>query len=310
MSVDCYYKANTKAKKSAPCDHNALRAGKHTQCCEPGDLCLTNGLCREETVNASSNYAWRYGCTDPTFQDPTCATAYCDGKPETKDQDLKLTWQCPEETTWCCSTGFPMSQEARTNRTNTTCCSMDNLLFKASPPVVFTTAAYFGSAFSIGTLFPSSSAAPNSSVPVSFSVTPTSTRSTVPASPSSSPSNLAIGLGAGLGSVAAIALSIGSFCIWRRRKRRTYSPRGATPVKELSDTGMTEASSAERAEMTGMDCRRKLTSPVSPVELWSPAEPQRMELPTAEKEGRVVGEMPGEEKGRLVAGEMDGRSRD
>jgi hypothetical protein len=77
----CYYKANTKSLKTAPCNHTALDEGKHTQCCEPGDLCLTNGLCREETVNNITNYAWRFACTDKDFKDPSCGTDYCDKIP-------------------------------------------------------------------------------------------------------------------------------------------------------------------------------------------------------------------------------------
>ncbi|KAH7077576.1 hypothetical protein BKA63DRAFT_268128 [Paraphoma chrysanthemicola] len=310
--VDCYHKAFTRSKKTAPCNHTALQEGKHTQCCEPGDLCLTNGLCREETVNETSNYAWRFGCTDETFRDPACATQYCDSKPETKAMDLKLTWQCPEENTWCCNTGEPMSQESRTNRSNTTCCTMENLLFKAGPPEVYTIAAFFGSAFSIGTLFPSSTPVSNATGSAGFASTPTSSLagSSVPAPASSSPSTLAIGLGAGLGSAAAIALGIVSFCLWRRRKRNIDSTRSSTPAKELSDHGLTEVSDAERAEMIAAEHRTELTSPVSPAELWSPSDAQRLELPVDEKGALGTRELPaGEEKGRRVIAELDGQPR-
>lgn len=49
--------------------------------------------------------------------------------------------------------------------------------------------------------------------------------------------------------------------------------------------------------MTAMEYRREFTSPVSPVELWSPTSPvERSELPS-------------EEKGRLVVGEVDGDAK-
>ncbi|KAH7088111.1 hypothetical protein FB567DRAFT_548206 [Paraphoma chrysanthemicola] len=308
--VDCYHKAFTRSKKTAPCDHAALREGRHTQCCEPGDLCLTNGLCREETVNETSNYAWRFGCTDETFRDPACATQYCDSKPETQGQDLKLTWKCHEEDIWCCNTGEPMSQESRTNRSNTTCCTMENLLFKAAAPKVYATASFFGSAFSIGTLFPSSTPVSNATGSAGFATTPTTSSSGVPAPASSNPSTLAIGLGAGLGSAAAIALGIASFCLWRRRKRNKVTPRSSTTAKELSDQGLTEVSDAERAEMVAAERRTELTSPVSPAELWSPSDAQRLELPVGEKGALGTRELSaGEEKGRLVIAELDGRPR-
>tara|TARA_R110002003_G_scaffold121_43_gene10992 strand:- start:13302 stop:13619 length:318 start_codon:yes stop_codon:yes gene_type:complete len=104
-------------------------------------------------------------------------------------------------------------------------------------------------------------------------------------------------------------LGIGSFCLCRRRKRSTDRSRSVTPAKELSDHGLTEASSAERAEMTGMEHRTELTSPVSPVELWSPTEPHTLELPVGEKEQIGTREMPAEEKGRLVVAELDNQPR-
>jgi hypothetical protein len=61
--------------------------------------------------------------------------------------------------------------------------------------------------------------------------------------------------------------------------------------------------------MTGMEHRTELTSPVSPVELWSPTEPHTLELPVGEKERVGTREMPAEEKGRLVVAELDNQPR-
>lgn len=73
----CYLRNGTKARRALPCNHTAIVEGHHTSCCEPNDLCLTNGLCRDPAVNELTNYAWFFGCTDPTFKDPSCGT-YCD----------------------------------------------------------------------------------------------------------------------------------------------------------------------------------------------------------------------------------------
>lgn len=304
--------------KTAPCNHTALDNGKHTQCCEPGDLCLTNGLCREETVNDITNYAWRFGCTDPKFEDATCGTDYCDAKLAGSGEhilnqpvcytrltspgiDNKLTWKCPENGTWCCNTGDSGPYENRVNRTNTTCCSIPDLLFTALNPEIFATASIYGSMFPVPTLI-SSTALRNATATTSATTNPSAVNAlnsaSVTPAPSPGYSALKIGLGAGLGSFAAITLGLGSFLVWRRRKRNSELPRSATPAKELSDQDVAEASSRNRAELTGMDYRRELTSPVSPVELWSPTSPvERSELST-------------EQKGRLIVGEVDGRPID
>jgi hypothetical protein len=75
--MTCYLRNGTASPKAAPCDHNAVLQNRHTGCCDPGDLCLTNGLCRNPNVNDLTNYAWFFGCTDKTFNDPACGN-YCD----------------------------------------------------------------------------------------------------------------------------------------------------------------------------------------------------------------------------------------
>lgn len=170
-----------------------------------------------------------------------------------------------------------------------TCCDKPDLQFKAENPKPFATASWFGSAFMTG----------------DFSTTtllPTGFGNSSTGAPASRPSATAIGVGAGVGLFAAISLVVGGLFLWRRKKRSSQkrSERSASPlpVKELSDGGVAEAGDHHRAEMVGMEYRRELGSPVSPVELWSPMSPvERSELPA-------------EEKGRLVLNEADGRPRD
>jgi hypothetical protein len=148
---------------------------------------------------------------------------------------------------------------------------------------------------------PVPSGASNATYPLSSTIV-TSTTSTLTAAssaagaPENRASPLAIGLGAGLGSVAAIALGLGSFLVWRRRKRSIVSPRSETPAKELSDHGPVEGDDQTLAEMRAQEHMVELTSPVSLVELWTPTDRTRVEL-------------PGEEKGRTVIGEVHGDSR-
>jgi hypothetical protein len=218
-----------------------------------------------------------------------------------KGSDNHLTWKCPEDNIWCCNTGDAGPYEGRVNRTNTTCCTIEDLKFTALNPVVFATASFYGSMFPVGTMLPSSRAVSNAtSSTISATTTPSTSAISITPSTSASAvaatgtSTLAIGLGAGIGSFAAIALGIGSFLLYRRRKRTPESPRSTTPAKELSDLGLVEVSSRDVAEMTTMEYRTELTSPVSPVELWTPTE--RAELPGDEKGRRVIGEFYGHPK--------------
>jgi len=72
----CYHISGQIGKSFAPCDHDAVAAGKHTNCCTEGYLCLSNGMCRSANLTSATNYFWRIGCTDKTFMDPACGR-YC-----------------------------------------------------------------------------------------------------------------------------------------------------------------------------------------------------------------------------------------
>jgi hypothetical protein len=166
---------------------------------------------------------------------------------------------------------------------------------------VFGTAKLYTSKLPVSTLQPVPSGASNATFsPSSAMITSATSTFTANSSAAGGSENraspLAIGLGAGLGSVAAIALGLGSFLVWRRRKRNIESPRSETPAKELSDHGPVEGDDRTVAEMRAGGHRVELTSPVSPVELWTPT-------------NRTRAELPGEEKGRTVVGEVHGESR-
>jgi hypothetical protein len=60
-----------------PCNLTAIANDKHSACCAYGDLCLTNGLCRNPDNDAKGlNHYWQVGCTDATFNDDACPK-YC-----------------------------------------------------------------------------------------------------------------------------------------------------------------------------------------------------------------------------------------
>jgi hypothetical protein len=139
------------------------------------------------------------------------------------DDIHQLVFQCPQADTWCCNKGDIPHQADRINRTNTACCSVTELLFKAPAPSVYATASYAtlsGISFSIATLIPTTSSS-------SANGASSNTSATSHSKPSSA---LAVGLGAGLGGGAVIAIALGWLLIRRRRRRNA-----ARKLAELSN---------------------------------------------------------------------------
>ncbi|KAF1842225.1 uncharacterized protein K460DRAFT_180448 [Cucurbitaria berberidis CBS 394.84] len=267
--ASCYLKVGSISEKIVPCNHTAISEGKHTSCCEPDDLCLTNGLCRNPTVNEATNYAWRFGCTDATLADPSCGN-YCNNI--TNDFDNQLTWKCSGDETWCCNTGEPGPAKGRYNRTNTTCCSISELLFHAANPTVYTTASLMSLSFSIDTWMASATASSttisNITVGASASAPPEARRS----------NSLAIGLGTGLGAVAAIVLGVG-FLLFRRRKRRANEPQ-----EEIKEHGCAEVMSNCVVELTATKEPMEMMVAQPPSEMDTSVEP--VEMPGGEERER------------------------
>jgi hypothetical protein len=80
MESECYDYNGVQYNNSRikiPCNTTAIENGKHSACCAPDDLCLTNGMCRNQGDDQiGKNYYWREGCTDATFEDSACPQ-YC-----------------------------------------------------------------------------------------------------------------------------------------------------------------------------------------------------------------------------------------
>lgn len=76
MSAPCYRSNSTEYHVDVtyiPCNLTAVENNEHSLCCAVGDLCLTNGLCRNQgDDDTGKNYYWRVGCTDESFEDPVC----------------------------------------------------------------------------------------------------------------------------------------------------------------------------------------------------------------------------------------------
>lgn len=60
-----------------PCNTTAVQLGEHSSCCGPNDMCLTNGLCKQQGEDhEKDDLYWSNGCTDSNFNDPACPQ-YC-----------------------------------------------------------------------------------------------------------------------------------------------------------------------------------------------------------------------------------------
>jgi hypothetical protein len=200
----------------------------------------------------------------------------------------QLAFQCPGTNTWCCNKGDIPHQVDRINRTNTACCSVTELLFKAPAPSVYATAAYLaqsGIPFSIATLVPSTPT-------TSASSTNGAQASTSATSHSTSSSALTIGLGAGLGGGAAIILALGWVLMLRRWRRSAGSSLSELPNDDhsgLTKQDLIKRSGSRHFELADSGTRYELQEGVARFELQGrnkPYELQEKDSPT-EKMGHM-----------------------
>ncbi|KAH7069706.1 hypothetical protein BKA63DRAFT_555928 [Paraphoma chrysanthemicola] len=231
----CYHISGQVSRQMAPCNHTAVAEGKHTSCCTENYLCLSNGMCRSANLSSVTNYYWRIGCTDKTFTDPACGR-YC----------------AQGGGSYCCNTGKQTPYEERVGRTNTSCCDIKDLLFKAPDPIVVATASFIGQLFSIGTSMASAFSPPMpsvSSISTGASMIPSpSAEASQPSTDSTSKSvALSVGLGVGLGVGAVMVMCVGLVCVRRRKRQHDDHGEGRkrAPV-ELMATGPSETMTVER----------------------------------------------------------------
>ncbi|CAI6330855.1 unnamed protein product [Periconia digitata] len=270
--TSCYFQNGREVTDKYPCNNTAVAEGKHTACCSNSLQCLTNGLCRDEQQDATRNYYWRTACTDKTFQDPACAN-YCPDN----SRSTTLVWKCRESEKWCCNGGAIAPLEERIKQPNETCCAIDELVFKAPDPVVYTKAQslFFTVSTMSTTTAPTTSSTPDLKTatsstlespptppPPSSNTNNNSTESSHPHSHDNDPhttppppNHLAIGLGIGLG--ITILLSLIALIWWLRRRRSSRPPkpknREMTRAFEASGQEISEAMSQGVSELMGSE---------------------------------------------------------
>ncbi|OAL43054.1 hypothetical protein IQ07DRAFT_650508 [Pyrenochaeta sp. DS3sAY3a] len=244
--IASYFDGNT----HLPCNQTAVDNGGHSSCCAVGDLCLTNGMCRESSRKPSSNWYLRKACTDKTWKDPACPR-YCEAIEPTRNTGL--IFNCLKPESWCCGyVGGSLKDWPSQAALNITCCSIQDLTFTASDPVVY---AKVSAQAKISTL---SSTAPTSDSPSSISafssaishvstelegnpildptitisssddLSPTTVSANATSSPESPPSfssgtSQALPIGLGVGISLGVILLVGIAALFYRRHRRRQS---------------------------------------------------------------------------------------
>jgi hypothetical protein len=92
--LNCYYPNAASASTHTPCDASA----ETSACCDPGDLCLSNGYCFQQ-FGAWSNRLARGSCTDSTWGSSICPQFCDDGKSSPAAQRTPLLCH-PIQTTY------------------------------------------------------------------------------------------------------------------------------------------------------------------------------------------------------------------
>lgn len=173
--------------------------------------------------------------------------------PSSEQDWYQLIWKCPESEQYCCNTGDEPTYEDRVGKTNTTCCAINDLVFQAPNPQVYTTARFLGSAFSIATSTISIASAPG---PTS---SPGNTIGDLPSTTQKKGkrSGLGIGLGVAFGVAALVAIAAIVIIVRRRRnQRRGRQAKYVAPV-EIMDK--------DPSELTGKSEKpAELVSPLTP----------------------------------------------
>ncbi|KAJ8118084.1 hypothetical protein OPT61_g856 [Boeremia exigua] len=241
-------------KTHIPCNISAVNEGRHSSCCVVGDLCLTNGMCKNPLDPPDNNWFWRNGCTDSTWSDPACPRLCENVEPQ---KNSSLIFNCLKTKSWCCGyRGGTIAEWPEQSQLNTTCCGIEDLAFTADDPIVFATATWSNQLYSTtstirtslhSTILISTTTSPSSEPnptttesstrpSVSMNDAPLTTQSGTEAGISGDrPSNATrIGLGVGIPIGALLVLGLGFF-LWRRRRTSQQHYMSADPV-EMADT--------------------------------------------------------------------------
>ncbi|OBT61301.1 hypothetical protein VE03_09572 [Pseudogymnoascus sp. 23342-1-I1] len=215
-------------------------------CCRPGDICYSNGLCHPGPDVEQGITAWYWhGCTDPTFQDPSCFSACFAGKP------IRLVGDgvnsCPGQgpNKWCC---YGLGGCDCNNATQVVSALAGSIIATIDLGVTSisstkTTSTTSPTSVSTTTTSPSTTAGQETGTEtVTGTGTGTGTAAgetagttpTETASPEKKSNAVPIGVGVGVGGAAAIAIAGLIFFFVRRRKQKVAQAQMVGPELKYS----------------------------------------------------------------------------
>ncbi|KFX97597.1 hypothetical protein O988_04781 [Pseudogymnoascus sp. VKM F-3808] len=211
-------------------------------CCRPGDICYSNGLCHPgpDADQGITDWYW-HGCTDPTFQDPSCFSACFSVVGDGVDS-------CPGSgpNHWCCY-GLGGCD-----------CNNSTQVVSALAGAVVATIG-----FDVTSISSKTTSTPSPTSPSTTTTTPPTTKesgagtgagtgaktgaeagattgttpSETPSSEKSKPNTVAIGVGAGVGGAAALAIVGLIFFYARRRNKKAPKVIGPEPKYTVAAQG-------------------------------------------------------------------------
>ncbi|KAF2115736.1 hypothetical protein BDV96DRAFT_599306 [Lophiotrema nucula] len=233
MSTDCFLPNGTKYDDGnhLPCNTTAVENGEYSACCSLTDLCLTNGMCRNQgDDNKGYNYYWRSGCTDHTFKDPACPPYCISNEDDRGINHLVLNCLASDNAKWACAP--PEIQTAPlTGSILTDGCDEQSYAFSALPPLIYTTVTLAAVPHITTTATASSfssvsrgSAATDTTATPAITTSPSSPSTSLqPASSSGLSSGTRVGLGVGISLGAVLLTLIGVIIILLRRRKTVRS---------------------------------------------------------------------------------------
>ncbi|KAF2683507.1 hypothetical protein K458DRAFT_419104 [Lentithecium fluviatile CBS 122367] len=257
VAASCYYPDG-----SFPSDYTYTECSGDgiSTCCiqDNGMQCLSNGLCYSE----ASNYMYRGGCTDKSWQDEGCFQ-HCKG---TSDSYSSSSWDeivpCGDNK-YCCYSD------------SSTCCNDDSKVFTVdSGSVIKELSGTATDALPIATSTKSSTSG-STSKPTSSS-TSTSSSSPEPATSSSSKDSTfsktaIIGVAGGGVALLLLAIFLVFFFVRRRYRKKLASTANANSIP-LSNSGFQKLQ--DKPELDSQQLPDKSPRPVEvPAPMHSPAPP-------------------------------------
>ncbi|KAH8884023.1 hypothetical protein GQ53DRAFT_409436 [Thozetella sp. PMI_491] len=220
----CYWIDGSVSTDSFRCDNSTTG---HTTCCQAGAVCYSNGVCK--VVNSGVQDWQRVGCTDSTWQDPSCLDQ-CNQYAPSSSAGIRPCDGIDKGNHYCCDPGPYIGSFA--------CCNNSTNIFVLGTSIPTILAQMPLSQLSTSTsTSASSTSSSTSSASNSASTTPGSSGGS-DSSSGGSTNMVGVGVGVGLGvGIPVAAAVIGAFWFFSRRSARKAGNSDGTAYDNTSYGG-------------------------------------------------------------------------